>query len=95
MNEEDLHTAFVAEMLAVRDQQVTLKLIASPADLVGLLGIFQMCLRHPANTSTGAWNQLVQLAGKIEELLARYGPATARICSMGWSRENDRPGVGE
>ena len=45
---DGLFDAFADEMKAVKGRDVTIRLESTPANLVGVLGIMQLALRHPA-----------------------------------------------
>ena len=91
VDDPDLFEAFADEMQSVNGRAVIIRLESTPANLVGVLGIMQLALRHPALIDSPAVQNFVAWAREIELALAQYGPATARVCSMGWSPENDEP----
>jgi hypothetical protein len=86
----NLEIEFMAEMTAAGDREIVVRLTADAPSLMGILGIMQMALRHPSVADFPAGKHFAEWARAIELRLGELGPATARICSMGWSRENDR-----
>ncbi len=59
-----------------------------PTTAMALLGHLQLALAHPRNTGPSS-QRMRELARKIESRLAELGPATARLCAMGWDRRFD------
>jgi hypothetical protein len=86
----DLESAFMDEMMADGKREIVIRLEADAASLVGILGMMQLALRHPGLADCEPAQQFAKWARAIELRLAEIGPATARVCAMGWSPENDR-----
>lgn len=88
-DEQELNEAFVNEITAHACDVITIRLEGEALHLIGILGIMQLALRHPGLADLPATADFAKWARLIEQRLAEFGPATARICSMGWSPEND------
>jgi hypothetical protein len=89
IGEAELLERFRIEMEETVGLEVPVSMTVPAHALVGILGIMQLALRHPANNSNYAWEAFADMAHAIEKYCQEFGPATARVCSMGWSREND------
>jgi hypothetical protein len=86
----EVENALVAELSAPGNQEISVQLKANAPTLMGILGIMQLALRQPALDGFPVAKEFEQWARAIEVRLAELGPATARLCEMGWSPENDR-----
>jgi hypothetical protein len=88
---KNLEEEFADEMKKVGRQPIKISLHSDVVTLVGVLGVMQLALRHPGLADVDAAKTFADWARQIELRLADFGPAIARICSMGWSPENDLP----
>ena len=74
------------EMDSEKSRTITIEY--SVVQAMGLLGTLQLALRHPKNT--GATSRYMrELARHIEAFLSECGPATARLCKLGWDQAED------
>jgi len=72
------------------DAPIEIKFSATTSELLNVLGMLQVAFRHPTAGKSLSAKYAKRFARCLEERLAQIGPATARLCAMGWSAEFDR-----
>ena len=85
-DQEKLLTDAAREMEEAGEGTITIEY--SIVQAMGLLGTLQLALRHPKNTG-GTSRYMRELAMRLEAFLGACGPATSRLCRLGWDPTAD------
>jgi hypothetical protein len=86
----ELQRAFTEEMIRHKDRELRVVIVGTPGTMIGILGMMQLTLRHPAIGASPSAYEFAQVAKACEEILKSIGPATARIASMGCLEKTTR-----
>ena len=76
------------EMKTAVDSGETIAIEFTLPQAMGLLGTLQLAMRHPKFNGPTS-ETMRNLANVLEAGLHNCGPATARLCELGWNPEED------